>query len=387
MPNRRAFQRFDIFTVLEFRLLTAAAGTFAGITRNFSYEGLCLETQCVSFEMGDSLELMLKHPHSEAAVNVPAYVVWKKTADKFASLMGLKLVATELDTRLRMLEIMSAAGEVPVDSFLSGGGEQEIEPPELDYSYAETGHAMTEIPVQQSTETKDDGIEQEKSDDEGPLIPEVELSNEKSPGSAFDEVLKTVESEDQQQAEEVPVDEPVESDMPWPRHKSVEDETAHAPGVGSRVLKQLMEHRMITYSSVAAVILVISAYAFFSMSHRRDSIINPPPAVRQQEEQHITKAADSEPFQQEVSAVLSEQDDDRVEEEQLQYVQIGAWRNIDNAREMLQKVRKYYPEAYMTEGKKLNKVKIPASNKTETMSIIKDIEDRFQLKPLVTSER
>jgi len=419
MSEQRTFQRFDIITVMEFRLLTALSGVFAGITRNFSYEGFCLETQCVAFEPGDSLEVKIRHPHKDLSVTVPASVVWKKAADKFACLMGIKLKETGLDTKLKMMEIMSAAGDVPVDSFLSGGGNEGTAAPAPDsdqikkYQPAETEAKVID---------EDTGLDEFK--EEGLLATEKDLITGKESGYLFDKVFKAAQNE-RQEEEDMPEEEAVESDVPWPRFRAPVEDTDEAPRFSTRALKQLLENRMIIYSSIAAVIIGISVYAVFLILQQPDSIVHSTapvtpqltgqtaiqqeeeripavphvqdavnneaaaPVIQHQDELPVSKAVSSKPVEREVPAKLSgpAPADIRTADEQTKYIQVGAWRDPANAREMLQKVQKYYPDAHLTAGKRLNRVKIPAKNQAQVNSIMKDIEDKFQIKPLISSER
>ena len=413
IPNRRAFQRFNIITVLEFKLLTANEGPFAGITSNFSYEGLCLETQCITFEPGDSLEVRLRHPHSDMTVTFLAYVVWKTTADKFACLMGIKLRETELDTRLRMLEIMSVAGDVPVDSFLSdasddnGSGETENRIPDLTLLTADKESTEPEETVEEDT-----GLEAFRVAEQ--LRSQEHLITEKKSVNSFDEVLKQAQAEGPE-AEDMMNEEALESDMPWPRSNAADEKTAY----GTNVLKKLLENRIVIYSSSTVVLLAVLIYALSLIfkrpdisiktpvpvpaepTYRQESPLNRPvlpvevarndkaeePAIQQPDEEHISKTESSKTLKQEVPAASQQPPVVKANGEKTQYVQVGAWRNPDNAKEMLQKLNKYYPEAYLTTGTKLNKIKIPVKDKPHGNRIIKDIEDKFHIKPMLTTER
>lgn len=418
MPNRRTFQRFDIITVLEFNLMTAIAGTFAGITKNFSYEGFCVETQCVSFEQGDSMEVRLRHPHSDLTVSLPAYVVWKRTADKFAYLMGIKLKETELDTRLRMLEIMSAAGDLPVDSFLSGGSDEDFEHAETVTLSSDLNQLETYRSDPEPAEANDEETEPEAFIDEGLLSTEKEVITGTISGDTFTEVFRAAQTAEPE--EEYMPEEDVESDMLWPR---AEEKADKAPYDITGILKQLKGNRTFIYSSIAAVIIGISIYAIFLILQRPDSGIKSPapvpaqlpaetafrqeekipnivppvqdagdykaaaPAIQQPDEQPVSKAVRSKQIEREVPASLPKPTDIRTADDQTRYIQVGAWKDPANAREMLQKIKKHYPAAYLTAGKKLNRVKIPAKNQAQVNSILKDIEDKFHVKALVSSVR
>ncbi|MBI5665374.1 MAG: PilZ domain-containing protein [Nitrospirae bacterium] len=414
MPNRRAFQRFDVITVLEFKLLTAIAATFTGITRNFSYEGFCLETQCVTFEPGDSLEVSLRHPHHDLTVSVPALVVWKKNAEKFAYLMGIKLKETELDTRLRMLEIMSAAGEVPVDSFLSEGSDDGTGKEETGVQIPQLSLQPADKAASEPAETVDVDTGVEAFRDEKPLSIQEGLFTGKKPVSAFDEVLRQAQAEGPDD-EDMINDEPLESDMPWPKADAAEEKTAHA----TNVLTKLIGNRMLIYSSSTLVLLAVLIYTLSliikspdisikspvpvpapSTSPQEEALIRPvppaeiagtdkaeAPAVQPPDEQHVSTTESSKPIEQDVPAASQQPPVISVKDDKAQYVQVGAWRNPENAKEMLQKIKELYPDAYLVSGTKLIKVKIPVKDKTQGNRIIKDIEGKFNIKPMLTPEK
>ena len=66
------------------------------------------------------------------------------------------------------------------------------------------------------------------------------------------------------------------------------------------------------------------------------------------------------------------------------YIQVSAWKSPDHAQEILIKLKQYYPEAYITEENNFHKVRIPGiMNKKQGADISKDIEEKFNLKPIV----
>lgn len=414
IANRRAFRRFDIIAVLEFKLMTALAGTFAGITNNFSYEGFCVETQCATFEPGDNLELSLSHPHSDLTVSVPASVVWKKTADKFACLMGLKLKETELDKRLRMLEIMSAAGDVPVDSFLSDGSDEGTGDEETPSTAPYSDPLKKDIAVPEPEGTQEEDIEDESFRDEGLLGSEKNLLTGNKSGNFFNEVFKAAQTEGPE-AEDMLDEEVVKSDMTWPGNNDRKDETYQALAGSNHLLKQLLGNKTFIYTSITAVIIGISVYALFLIFQRPGNGIKSPAPVpaqsafqQEQEQSNILppvqdaghneavpaiqvpdehRISNSKILAPEVPAVLPVPPTTRTTDNKTRYIQVGAWRNPDNAREMLQKLKKYYPDAYLTPGKSFNKIKIPVTDKTRASKIMKDIEVKFKLKSFLTPEK
>jgi hypothetical protein len=66
------------------------------------------------------------------------------------------------------------------------------------------------------------------------------------------------------------------------------------------------------------------------------------------------------------------------------YIQVGAWKYPNNAQKMLIKLKQYYPEAYISVENNLHKVRIPGiMNKKQGANISKDIEGKFNIKPMV----
>jgi cell division septation protein DedD len=484
IPDRRAYQRFDITTVLEFKLQSEQGGTFVGITKNFSYEGFCLETQCVAFEPGDTLEVRLKHPHTDLTVSVPATVVWKRNAEKFAYLMGIKLGETELDTRVKMLEIMSAAGEVPVDSFILGSSEDNrIEIEETAAQTLDLNVLHPEKAVPEEHGTCDEDIEPEHHRDEGLLSAEGELITGNKSESLFKETFDTAVSAEGPEAEDMFNEEGTVSDMPWPKADTRKEETDQIYDQSAPLLKKVLRNRKVIYSSVAAVLIAVSVYALslifkspgegikspapvpaqsaFHQEEERNLPVPPvetpsgevtapglqqpdalqvpkeittqeteqqtppasqkPPDIKKTEDQpafpqegernlpappfetpsgevtapglqqpdalQVPKEITTQETEQQTPPVSQKPPDIKKPEDQPPYIQVGAWKNPDNAREMLQKIKKYYPDAYLVAGKKFTRVKIPIESESQGKEILKEIEDRFQIKALLTLKR
>jgi outer membrane lipoprotein len=69
------------------------------------------------------------------------------------------------------------------------------------------------------------------------------------------------------------------------------------------------------------------------------------------------------------------------------YVQVGTWKNSKYAEDMLVKIKQNYAEAYIVEHNNFIKIRIPGVlTKIQGTIISKDIEDKFNLKPLVVQK-
>ena len=66
------------------------------------------------------------------------------------------------------------------------------------------------------------------------------------------------------------------------------------------------------------------------------------------------------------------------------YVQVGAWKNPNYAQETLVKLKQYYSESYIVVENNFHKARIPGvMDKKQGAIISKDIEEEFNLKPIV----
>jgi hypothetical protein len=125
ISEKRAFERFDLYVVLEFEPPGEEGRSFLGITRNFSSDGFSFESQDFFLGPGGTLECRFKQPESGLVVSVPGEIVWKESFSKLKRLTGIKFREIGADIKNKMLNIMSLAGEVPAD-FCPGGKEAAI---------------------------------------------------------------------------------------------------------------------------------------------------------------------------------------------------------------------------------------------------------------------
>jgi type II secretory pathway component GspD/PulD (secretin) len=69
------------------------------------------------------------------------------------------------------------------------------------------------------------------------------------------------------------------------------------------------------------------------------------------------------------------------------FIQVGSWINIKYAIETMEKLRTRYPDIYLTEDGKFNKVRIPGSmSSREDALILKELKEDFKLKPILVNK-
>jgi len=109
--EKRQFKRLDIFHVIEIK----SYSPLLGLIRNFSYQGLTFELDSIDFEQKENIEFKLKYPHGDLIVSFYGDVVWeKRDANTFSA--GIKLRELDKEKKDRLIEILCAIGEIPVES-------------------------------------------------------------------------------------------------------------------------------------------------------------------------------------------------------------------------------------------------------------------------------
>ena len=117
LTSKRKHKRFDIPLTIKFRPVNGAAEYCAAVTKNFSCEGVGLETDGFEFTKHETLELNFKLPASEKMVSLLGGVVWEtQIGDK--NLAGIKLKMKNKQMRNEMEKIFSRS-KIPINSIYS----------------------------------------------------------------------------------------------------------------------------------------------------------------------------------------------------------------------------------------------------------------------------
>ncbi len=113
--ERRKSRRSDIFHVIEINSHT----TLLGLIRNFSYQGFSIEMDNIEFEQKENIDFTLKHLQSNSSVSFLGDIVWEKwSANTF--LAGIKLRTMDKAIKDKLIEILCAIRETPIDLFNFG---------------------------------------------------------------------------------------------------------------------------------------------------------------------------------------------------------------------------------------------------------------------------
>jgi hypothetical protein len=76
--DRRKFKRFDVSLGVEFKTSKESDRYLVGITKNFSRNGLCFESEAIDLSSKEPLELKVELPHQDTYVSVSGKVAWKE---------------------------------------------------------------------------------------------------------------------------------------------------------------------------------------------------------------------------------------------------------------------------------------------------------------------
>jgi hypothetical protein len=110
--NKREFERFDLSVITHFGPTDRATQKSLGLTKNFSREGLSLETRDFNFEPAQNLELELRSPRDNSTVSLEGNVVWRKKVSK-SRIAGIKLIFKDENIQNELLETISSYMDKP----------------------------------------------------------------------------------------------------------------------------------------------------------------------------------------------------------------------------------------------------------------------------------
>jgi hypothetical protein len=102
LDDRRQFKRFDIVLDVKFRE-RETSDYAAGLTKNFSREGLSFEAKNVDFPQKGILDFQLKHPKEDIFVSLIGNIAWREK-DRDRYLIGIKLLEIQKEIKWDILD-------------------------------------------------------------------------------------------------------------------------------------------------------------------------------------------------------------------------------------------------------------------------------------------
>jgi cell division protein FtsN len=330
LQDQRLFKRFDIDTPVEFKPLNESTEVyFYGIMKNFSFGGFGLETRYDDLEPGEKLEIQLKQPDIDLFVTDRAQVIWKDRRGRFERRMGIKLgiqfMEKDADNRIKMFEIASAnSGE------LIQKRERVSEKPPVSGAGKPEDNTAHEKMEQIHEDISSQEEENQKKYKWLPMLTALLVAVVLG-YSIFFMLIKS--------------------------GKSVNDETSG--------MKESAYQQDIDMNNPLPVIEELRS--------NRSAVQDVPHPGKGPEEQGNERASSSKESLTDIPRDGKEY-----------FIQVGSWRNPNYARQNLEQLKKYYPDSYITAGKNFNVVRIPGvKTREEGVTIAKDIEKKFNIKPII----
>ncbi len=101
--ERRRFKRFDAPLDAQFKPSENPSEPAAGIIKNFSREGLCLESENLDMNLNETIELRVKLPRRDAFVHVLGDIKWNEQTGANC-LTGIKIKEIDKEDKSLILD-------------------------------------------------------------------------------------------------------------------------------------------------------------------------------------------------------------------------------------------------------------------------------------------
>ena len=115
LEDKRKFERFDLFVVTKIGQEGDTSQHSLGLTKNFSRDGISIETRDFDFVPDKDLMLELSSPKGNAKIPLTGNVIWKQRAEN-TSVVGVRLKFQDEKAQNEILEEISYFGDIPKKS-------------------------------------------------------------------------------------------------------------------------------------------------------------------------------------------------------------------------------------------------------------------------------
>lgn len=414
LTDQRTFERFKILAPMEFIPLKKPTSTFFGIVNNFSCGGFSLETLYLDLEPGENLDFKSKHPENDLLVSFVGTVVWKDKIDKFACLMGIEFKEKDIDIRLKILELISVAGNISIDSLFSDR-DIESELGDKEQLAAKLNDSQEEDFRSELFERNPEGTNISGSEDKKLFKVENTTVSAHKFDSPDDDIVESVENTAEAEKEKTVH----EKRMDFYR-EFTKKELRRKPDLASKNTPFKAKNQKNKTSKHILLIIAVSVFLVLTLSVEMEDIRNgfksqsliqnklitsqdlkkniplySTENIQPSEKaiQNLPQSGKQQPLQ-EAGTKMPEHDEvanseqsmiNKVSLENKEYfIQVGAWRTSAYSKKILAELNKYYPDAYIVKQNNFNKIRIPGIiTISYGKQMIKDIEDKFNVKPML----
>ena len=510
MHDRRVLKRYNIFVGVEFRQLKESAEFIFGITNNFTCEGFNFESRDHGIESGQNIEFIFRHPKSDLSVNAMGSIAWIEKQSDSKCLTGVKFIDIDKATVSKVLEIVSASEDIPVEVFYSEQNDKGIlqvtraKDAESEFNNVQEKQLVKETPIKDGTDVSSNVLSLEENtaiwEGVAAMREEIEKCKQKEEGEGenmeHDHPSDFNDREIEDKSKQITANRgtyagdsiirknkkrrvllfipgivvvlvaiifswsenitntfrtlfPAATELTFPQEADsekpglilddaetrdvTEEEPLHTKQIQTQEKSNILPEEKITeeYPVIVPVNKDKEEYPVIVPVNRdeeeypvivpinKDADISLFPAITEStfpQEADGEKPAlitdDAEPRDltekeplhtkqiqtQEKSNILPEEkkteeypvivpENKNTEGDSNYFIQIGSWKNIEYAQEMLTKLKKDYPETYIVKITDFHKIRIPnILNKKQGDIISIDIEKRFSIKPLLVTK-
>jgi hypothetical protein len=111
LEDKRKFERFDFSVVTKIGRTGKSPQHSLGLTKNFSQEGLSIETQDFDFIPNDNLKLELSPPKGGSKIPLMGNVVWKRQIENL-NVAGIKFIFQNKKSQNKTMEELSSFSNI-----------------------------------------------------------------------------------------------------------------------------------------------------------------------------------------------------------------------------------------------------------------------------------
>jgi len=101
--ERRKFRRFKAPLDTQITLPESPSKHASGIVRDFSREGLCIESQNLDMNVNAAIELMVRHPRKDTLIQILGDIKWSEQTGKNC-LAGIKIKEMDKEAKGDILD-------------------------------------------------------------------------------------------------------------------------------------------------------------------------------------------------------------------------------------------------------------------------------------------
>ena len=397
--NRREFKRFKTLLIVNIQPHSEPSSFFFGITKNISFEGFIFESQNFNLKPGNILEFKLKHPDKDLSLTAVGEIIWEKET-KYEYLAGVKFHRMNEEIKSKISKLVSTDEDIVTEQDINKEDSEIIGSETIDNS------VLTEQPDSQDQNLLAEAISRSLSDIESEKPASISSSNlkdsaatDRSHGTKNDknEILEQHRKSSVYKTAVLIATITVVASLSfvfWKSRVNIDHSALNASNdTAVEDIEYDPEINMPALQDKPELGLPDISQESSSFAEPEDIAGIEPLPIEQEPSLNVEpgksdKTAGKTNQQSKENKQVDDVERTRIikysAEPKKYFIQVGAWKNPDFAKKALSELKKDYPETYRFFKNNLQIIIIPdilTKSRANTMS--KEIENKFDLKPLV----